>query len=218
MMELKKSQNRELNEAGKEKILGYIGDFSNALFAFAITLLIIDISVPAETTADDMGSTLLSMWPYYLAFFISFFVIAQFWLVFIRFLKEIISYNTTFIFLMLVYLFFIVIIPFSTSLLSQHLIGLTAMIYAALLACAGYALVILRIYAYHRHRLIDEKTTPETIRQSIRGGMTMPLWFTATVAVAYFSPVAAQICWISFMVIYQIVWRLIKKKVRVQSS
>jgi uncharacterized membrane protein len=210
-----KNNNLEVIDTTGEKILGYIGDFSNAIFAFAITLLVLDIRVPSDTTADNMGSTLLSMWPYYLAFVISFFVIGLFWTVFTRFLKEITHVNGVFNFLLLVFLLFIVIIPFSTSLLSQHLTGLTAMIYAALLACAGYAMTIIRIYSCHHHRLISEKIDSKSIRQSIRFGIFMPLWFTASVGVAYFSPIAAQICWISFTVVHLILRRWMKVKVLV---
>jgi uncharacterized membrane protein len=202
----------EVTDSGSEKTLGYISEFSNGVFAFAITLLILDVRLPADTSEANLGSALVSMWPYYLAFLISFFVIGLFWSVFIRLLKEIIRTDRTFIFLLLVYLLFIVVIPFSTSLLSLHLAKLSAIVYAALMACAGYAQYIIRIYASHNHRLISKKHSPQSIRRGIQLGLIMPVWFTLSVAIAFFSPLGAQISWISFLVVYSFLLRLTKDK------
>jgi len=211
-MSLEPVRSTQVNDPDSEKTLGYISEFSNGLFAFAITLLILDIRLPADTTEANLGSALLSMWPYYVAFVISFAVIGLFWTAFIRLFKEIIRSDRTFIWLLLVYLLFIVVIPFSTSLLSLHLTRVSAVVYAALMACAGYAQNIVRIYASHNHRLISEQHDPQSIRRSVRLGMLMPLWFTASAGLAVLSPVAAQISWVFFLVGYSILWRRVKDK------
>jgi uncharacterized membrane protein len=51
----------EVTDPGSEKTLGYISEFSNGIFAFAITLLILDVRLPADTSKADLGSALLSM-------------------------------------------------------------------------------------------------------------------------------------------------------------
>ena len=54
--------------------------FSDGVFAIAITLLILEIRVPALGTpgADDgLGGRLAALWPSYLAFVLSFFVISS---------------------------------------------------------------------------------------------------------------------------------------------
>jgi uncharacterized membrane protein len=203
----------EATDPSNEKTLGYISEFSNGIFAFAITLLILDIRLPADTSETNLGSTLISMWPNYLAFLISFFVIGLFWSVFIRFFREIIHTDRSFIFLLLFYLLFIVVIPFSTSLLSLHMAKLSAVVYAALMACAGYAQNIIRIYAGHNHRLISKKHSLQSIRKGIQLGLIMPVWFTLSIAIAFFSPLGAQISWILFLIIYSFLWRFTKDKV-----
>jgi uncharacterized membrane protein len=202
----------EVADPGSEKTLGYISEFSNGVFAFAITLLILDIRLPSDTSEANLGSTLLSMWPYYLAFLISFFVIGLFWSVFIRLLKEIIRTDRTFIFLLLVYLLFIVVIPFSTSLLSLHLTKISAVVYTSLMACAGYAQNIIRIYAGRNHRLISQKHSPRNIKRGILLGLVMPVWFTVSISIAFFSPLGAQISWILFLVVYSLLWSFTKDK------
>jgi uncharacterized membrane protein len=205
-------EHKEVTDPGNEKTLGYISEFSNGVFAFAITLLILDIRLPPDTSEANLGSALISMWPYYLAFLISFFVIGLFWSVFIRLFKEIIRTDRNFIFLLLVYLLFIVVIPFSTSLLSLHLAKLSAVVYAALMACAGYAQVIIRTYATRNHRLISKKHSPQSIKKGIQLGLIMPVWFTLSIAIAFFSPLGAQISWIMFLVVYSLLLRFTKNK------
>jgi uncharacterized membrane protein len=202
----------EVIDPGSKKTIGYISEFSNGIFAFAITLLILDVRLPADTSEANLGSALLSMWPNYLAFLISFFVIGLFWSVFIRLFREIIRTDRSFIFLLLLYLLFIVVIPFSTSLLSLHLAKISAVVYAALMACAGYAQNVIRIYASHNHRLISQKHSPQSIKRGIQLGLIMPVWFTASIAIAFFSPLGAQICWILFLIVYSFLWRFTKDK------
>jgi len=205
----------EVTDPGSEKTLGYISEFSNGIFAFAITLLILDVRLPADTSKADLGSALLSLWPNYLAFLISFFVIGLFWSAFIRLLREIIRSDRTFIFLLLMYLLFIVVIPFSTSLLSLHLAPISAVVYAALMACAGYTQNIIRVYATRNYRLISKKHSPQSIKRGIRLGLIMPVWFTVSIAIAFFSALGAQISWFLFLIVYSLLWRFTKDKVLV---
>jgi uncharacterized membrane protein len=207
------SNHMEVTDPGSEKTIGYISEFSNGIFAFAITLLILDVRLPADISEANLGSALLSMWPNYLAFVISFFVIGLFWSVFIRLFREIIRTDRNFIFLLLLYLLFIVVIPFSTSLLSLHLAKISAVVYAALMACAGYAQNIIRIYASRNHRLISKKHSPQSIKKGIQLGLIMPVWFTVSIAIAFFSPLGAQLSWILFLIVYSFLWRFTKDKV-----
>lgn len=103
-----------------EKVLGRILIFSDGVFAFAITFLILDVRLPAGTLKTNLASALISLWPNYLAFLISFFVIGIYWSPHLRLFKEIIGYDQNLIRLNLLYLFFIIIMPFSTSILSLH--------------------------------------------------------------------------------------------------
>jgi uncharacterized membrane protein len=203
----------DVTTPGDEKILGYISEFSNGVFAFAITLLILGVAVPAGTLKANLGSALISLWPNYLAFLISFFVIGMYWSVYIRLLREIIRTDRTLIMLNLLYLLFIVVIPFSTSLLSLYLTKLSVMIYAALMACAGFMHTVLRIYVGNNHRLVSNKHSTENIKRGILLSLTTPVWFTLSIGVAFYSSVAAQISWILVVIIYAILVNRLRDKV-----
>jgi hypothetical protein len=60
---------------------GRIEAFSDGVFAVAITLLVLDIKVPNHTVVNQYGlvSTLINMWPSYLAFATSFLSILVIW-------------------------------------------------------------------------------------------------------------------------------------------
>ena len=70
-------------EEKKEFQLERIILFSDAVFAIAITLLVLEIKVPEiEGHTDiDLLNTLLHLTPKFIGFFVSFFVIGQNWVV-----------------------------------------------------------------------------------------------------------------------------------------
>ena len=57
--------------------------FSDAVFAIAITLLVLNIEVPdipQGLVAEELPGQLLGLWPKYLSYVISFLVILSFWI------------------------------------------------------------------------------------------------------------------------------------------
>lgn len=94
--------------------------FSDAIVAIAITLLALDLKLQLPEEHHLTFQDLLLPWKNYVAFFLSFINIASFWrthhqmYVYIHKMDErTMSYN-------IVWLFFIVALPFSTSVLSTH--------------------------------------------------------------------------------------------------
>jgi adenosylcobyric acid synthase len=69
----------EDDETAGDEGIGRILALSDGVFAIAITLLIIAIAIPATTSDADLPKALLSLWPRYLAYALSFLVIARFW-------------------------------------------------------------------------------------------------------------------------------------------
>jgi len=53
--------------------------FSDGVFAIAITLLILEIRVPHAGVEGGLWAALVKLWPSYLAFVLSFFVILVMW-------------------------------------------------------------------------------------------------------------------------------------------
>ena len=71
---------RHEDDEAAEEGMGRILALSDGVFAIAITLLILEIAVPATTGDADLSKALLGLWPRYLAYVLSFVVIARFWM------------------------------------------------------------------------------------------------------------------------------------------
>ncbi|HSS32506.1 MAG TPA: TMEM175 family protein [Solirubrobacterales bacterium] len=108
---------REENEVEFARIVA----FSDGVFSIAITLLILNVSVETRDVAD--GGLWQALWDQrenLLAYAISFAVIGRFWLVHHRFFGEVTAFDNRLIGLNMLYLGWIVLIPFSSQLLGDY--------------------------------------------------------------------------------------------------
>src|SRR6185295_3876546 len=90
--------------------------FSDAVFAIAITLMVIELKIPEVSKNESADQFWGSMGPRvlnFVAFLASFFFIGMFWYRHLKLCGLLIDYNRTFILLNLLFLFFIVLLPFS---------------------------------------------------------------------------------------------------------
>ena len=94
--------------------------FSDGVFAVAITLLALNITVAGPghgTLIHQLGSH----WPAFVAYLISFFTIGIIWVNHHSLLKSVKSVDRTLLYLNLVLLLFVVLIPFSTATAAEYL-------------------------------------------------------------------------------------------------
>lgn len=92
--------------------------FSDAVFAIAITLLVIEFKVPhvtKETTAEELWHEVLEMKFKLISVLLSFGIIANYWLKHHLLFKHIHNYNSTVLRLNLLALLPIIFFPFSTA-------------------------------------------------------------------------------------------------------
>lgn len=204
--------NLETSNLNNKSILKRVIIFSDAVFAFAITLLIVDIRLPAGTVEEDLGLVLISLWPNFLAFFMSFFVINLYWIAHIRLFRKLERCNWNLILLNSFQLLSIVLIPFPTSVLSLVFSQLSVIIYAVFIACAGYISVILRIYATKNHRLINKSYSSRAIKIDIILALIAPIGFTISIWIAFYSVFIAQLIWVLWVIPRVIIQRIYKYK------
>jgi len=96
--------------------------FSDAVFAIAITLLVIEIKVPLlkENSTHLMLEALVEKIPEFFGFFLSFAVIGQFWTNHHRIFGYVTDYTNGLLWLNLHMLFWIVLVPFTSGLNAQY--------------------------------------------------------------------------------------------------
>jgi uncharacterized membrane protein len=113
--------------------------FSDAVFAIALTLLIVDVGIPTvkdPTSASSMLTALEESGPHLFAFFLGFVLIARYWAAHHRFCAHLNSVDGPFIQLNLAYLALVAFLPFPTGLFGRYLdnpvsTGLFALVLAA---------------------------------------------------------------------------------------
>jgi uncharacterized membrane protein len=132
--------------------------FSDAIFAIAITLLVIDLRLP-EIGADSsaaLSHALQELIPKFLGFVVSFFVIGRFWIGHHRIVGHLRTCDDGLVWRNLLFLLSIAFMPFPTAVISEY--GGTALgvgFYALWLMFSGVLYRIMLTYALRRPELIN---------------------------------------------------------------
>jgi uncharacterized membrane protein len=153
--------------------------FSDAVFAIAITLLVIEVTVPeGDLTGPQLTRELGRLGPKFFSFGLSFWVIGRFWISHhftFRYLK---SWNLPMLWLNLLLLACIAFLPFPTAVLGSHL-GLpeAARLYAASVTVTGLASTLLWWYATGKGRLVEDDLEPRVRRSMLLRTLTAPVVF-----------------------------------------
>jgi uncharacterized membrane protein len=169
--------------------------FSDGVFSIAITLLILNVSVEAKDVASDgLWQALWDQRENLLAYGISFAVIGRFWLVHHRFFGEVNAFDNRLIGLNMLYLGWIVLIPFSSQLLGDYG-GQTpsVIVYALNLA----VVVLLGLLMAHRARRAGLTSgDAEDDRESKLRAFFIAAVFLLSIPVAVVAPNYAPLLWL----------------------
>src|SRR5215218_9599741 len=188
-----------------------IVNLSDGVFAIAITLLVLDIRVPdipENMVASKLPAALISLWPNYLGYFLSFVGISAFWTIHHSIFRSIRAYDRALLYLNFLFLMVVAFVPFPTSLLGDY--GdhqLPVAIYAATLAVGRLLLTAIHWYSARNDRLLDEPQDPATVRFFLRRGLTIPAIFLLSIGVSFFSVGVAIWTWLIMLVVDAVVIR-----------
>jgi uncharacterized membrane protein len=185
---------REENETE----FGRIVAFSDGVFSIAITLLVLNLGIDRGLTEGQIDDALWNQRDVFFAYAISFAVIGRFWLVHHRFFGEVHSFDGRLIGLNLLYLGWIVLIPFSSELLGEYGGMTTAVVfYSVNLAVVVLLGLLMGADARHRRLMkVDDRTHRENqIRSAYIAGI-----FLLSVPVAFLAPELAPYLWLVLFV------------------
>ncbi|MHC5797386.1 TMEM175 family protein [Lacisediminihabitans sp. FW035] len=191
--------------------------FSDAVFAIAMTLLVIDITVPTIANGPSVTQAQLDpkVWnalgaefSQFLAYALSFAVIASNWATHHRKFALIRRFDGRLMSLNLLLLFFIAFLPFPTSLISEYGSSMPAVIlYAGNVAILSLLQFSLWSYA-HRHHFLDERVDLGMYRYVRRNLLPVPTVFLLSIPVGIaFGAVWSLYSWILLVPINIIVGR-----------
>ncbi len=169
--------------------------FSDGIFAFAITLLVLNLYDPTTRGSANRSQGLLSEWPAFFAFATSFFTILIMWINHHNMFNYIKRISREFMLLNGLLLLFVTLTPFTTLLVSEHLLSAdantAASIYSGSFLILGMAWNIVWHNASHHHNLISEKVPTSQISKVARQYLVGPFFFAAAFAVAFFNAIAS---------------------------
>lgn len=104
---------------GKERLLA----LSEGVFAVVMTLMLLSVidKISSESfDADHLGATLISLWPKFVAFFISFFIVGASWVSDNVVLHQVRAVDVRYLWWKLCYLLTVTFLGFSTTLIGEH--------------------------------------------------------------------------------------------------
>jgi uncharacterized membrane protein len=168
--------------------------FSDGVFAIAITLLVLNLSVPEHIHGDDLTNVLWEQRQDLFAYAISFAVIGRFWIVHHRFFADVTGFDGRLLALNLFYLSWIVLLPFSSQVLGDHG-GDTAAIVLYSLNLAGVVLVGDLMFSDAR-RAGFSKATDEAAAEGRRRSLIIAAVFLASIPIALIDGHVAQFFWL----------------------
>jgi uncharacterized membrane protein len=173
--------------------------FSDAVFAIAITILVLDIRLPiieTSTSEYDLFLLLISLWPKYLAFFVSFWVIGFTWISHHRKILCIQRVDDQLLILNLLTLMMIAFMPFPTAVMSENSSFTATSFYAFTMILASLAGLLLWRHATHNHNLISPTLNTHQISRETSVPIVTIVIFAISIGLAFLDPSLARICWI----------------------
>ena len=171
------------NDQERQKFqLDRIALFSDAVFAIAITLLVIEIKVPVVSSDRGLfdhqfNHALQEMIPEFIGFFISFIVIGNYWRAHHTIFGYVTDYNRKLISLNTWFLLTIVCMPFTTAMMSKYIFLKPYIFYCVNVITSG--LIQLRLW----HYIINPKNQ---VSNNIPAGMRQYKKYSSWVVIVCF--------------------------------
>jgi uncharacterized membrane protein len=189
-------------------------NFSDSVFAFAATLLILKIDlpqIPPELLATQFNTELIKLWPAYAANFVSFLVIAYYWRMHHKLFILIKRYDNFVVWLNIFILIFVAFLPFPIDLFGNYPTVIPVIIFYTLsIAVVGVLLLILWLYSAYKYRLIDHNLSSQAITYHTLSNMIAPAVFLFSIPMIFIDHIVAKISWIMVLVLLYLLNRLYK--------
>jgi uncharacterized membrane protein len=186
---------------GENRGFDRVVNFTDAVFAIAMTLLVVEIGVPEtiEGAAEDPAAMLDALGdkvPLIFAFFLGCYVIGSYWTAHHRFMTWLEAVDRGFVALS-IYLSFVALLPFPTGVLGEF--GENPISVAAFAVNMGAVSTMETVLFSHarRRRLFREELPEEVYRWALRTSLLPVLLFALSLPVAFVLPWLAVLMWLT---------------------
>jgi len=186
--------------------------FTDAIYGFAITLLVVNLDVPAAADWSSLSALIGSgLYGQLFGYTLSFVVIAIFWRVNFRLVRSMSGMTSPVLTAQIVAAFFVVLIPFTTQGMSDPAtrdLGLPTALYALNIALASLAQTATYLIA-QRQGLTSLPSTNDVSRRLVLASLVTPLVFLASIPIAVgVGSQAAELSWLLLVVLGPLTGRI----------
>jgi uncharacterized membrane protein len=197
--------------------LDRIALFSDAVFAIAITLLVIEIKVPNvaydEHFAENFAHALGHMVPEFIGFIISFMVIGQYWKAHHTIFGYVTDYNRRLLAINTWFLFSIVCMPFTTGIMSRYMYMPAYLMYSGNVIVSGLLQWWLWKYIVNKkHHISDNIPQPVVRYKSITPLIVVWCFLFSLLVNFFFGDIWARIALFSIFIVSAMYRRQFNKK------
>lgn len=180
--------------------LDRISFFTDGVFAIAITLLVIEFKVPVFVHPTDalLWDRLTHMVLLLLGFLISFCIVGYYWSVHHRIFGYVEKYTSRLIWLNLMFLFPVVLLPFTSGLLGEYAsdtqLHLPYGIYVANICLTALMNAILWFYVSNpKNEILTHKISKERILLGFYFTLVVPILFVGSFLVTLYNPLIGRL-------------------------
>jgi len=172
---------------------------SDGVFAFAVTLLVLDLVVPvlsSGASSADLLQALSKEWASFFSYLLSFFIAGVWWNSHNTNFRHIRNCDSALRWLNLLFLLWIAVLPFFTKIFdSYNTLQSAVVLYAVDQAAAGTFMSLMWWYATRNHRLVDKNLKKSTIRSRLLTTIVAPIFFIVSIGISFASPTIAIYSW-----------------------
>ena len=178
----------------------HVISFSDAVFAFAITLMALSIDIPdlpSNLTQAELVDKLYGLFPQFESYIISFAVIAIFWVSYHQVFNHIKGSHIIMVYLNLLFLLLITLLSLSTSLVINY--GgyhIPYIIYSFMVILTSSLLAMIWWHATKDKLLIDKNLHSLYIKGVMINLISIPLVFTISIIISFVNLDIAEYFWL----------------------
>jgi uncharacterized membrane protein len=183
--------------------LEHVISFSDAVFAFAITLMAISIDIPnlpTNLTQSQLVDKLYEMYPQVESYLISFAVIAIFWVSYHQVFNHIMGSPIQIVYLNLLFLMLITLLSLSTSLVINYgSFQIPYIVYCTIVIMTSSLLAVIWWYATRDRKLINKNINPLFVKGVMVNLLSLPAVFSLSIFVSFMDLNIAQYIWLGIV-------------------
>jgi uncharacterized membrane protein len=179
--------------------------FSDGVIAIAITLLVLEISVPEESF-NELWKGILEQWPSYLAYVTSFLTIGVIWLIHHGIFRRLAFADAIVTRLNLLLLMMVALLPFPTTLMAEAINNseserAAVIFYGLVLFTISALLNLIWQHVARNPDLVAEDVSPDEVKAISRESAPNLAFYGAVVLVALIAPQVAAFGYLAIAVV-----------------